>query len=331
MNSDIGFAIIGLGMGANRAKAVTETPGANLVCVCDLQEEKAKKLAQELDCEYHTDMKNVLERDDVDVVGVMTPSGTHADVGIQAIEAGKHVFTTKPMDIKVEKCDAFMSAAEDAGVVLAVDFQCRYGENNRRLHKFLSEDGLGKLILGDLRMKWYREQSYYDGGFPRGWKKDLQYEGGSAANQGVHYIDLLHWFCGPVVEVYGRSGTLGHDIGTEDISLAMLTFENGAWGMIETTTCSYPSLGTRIEITGEEGTAIWDKSNEVTIEVKENPDLGVEDIPIEAGPQNIVQDMLGAINEGKTVAVPGEEGKKSVRIFNAIYESSRTGKTVRLD
>lgn len=329
MTKDIGFGIVGLGMGANRAKTAANTDGANLVCVCDLQEEKAKSLSEKLGCDYHTDLDDVLQRDDVDVVGVMTPSGTHADVGIQALEAGKHVFTTKPMDISLEKCDAFISAAEDADKILAVDFQCRYDDDNRRLHQFISQEGLGGLILGDLRMKWFRDQDYYEGGFPRGWKKDVQYEGGSAANQGVHYIDLLQWFCGPVKEVYGRSGTMGHDISTEDLSLAILTFQNGAWGMIETTTCSYPSLGTRIEITGEKGTAIWDREGS-SLEIKEKPDFKIEDISIEPGPDNIIEDMMGAINEGKPVAVPGEEGKKSVKIFNAIYESSSKGKKVEI-
>jgi len=329
MTEDLGFAIVGLGMGANRARTATKTPGAKLVCVCDLVEEKAKALSQELSCDYHTDFHEVLEREDVDVVGVMTPSGTHADVAMEVVKAGKHVFTTKPMDIKVEKCDALTAAAEKAGVVLAVDFDCRYHEDNRKLHRFLSEGGLGKLILGDLQMKWYREQSYYDGGFPRGWRRTTRFEGGSAANQGVHYIDLLQWFCGPVAEVYGRSGTLGHQIETEDISLAILTFKSGAWGMIETTTCSYPSLGTKIEITGEKGTAVW-KDRVDMLKVKENPDLTIDALPPAPGPQNIIEDMVSAVTKGTPVAVDGGEGRKSVEIFNAIYESSRTGKTVLL-
>ena len=327
--SDIGFAIIGLGMGRHRAKVATETPGAKLVTVCDLQEEKAKSMAEELGCDYTTDMDEVLKRDDVDAVGVLTPSGTHADLAMKVVEAGKHVFTTKPMDIVVEKCDALTKAARDAGVVLAVDFDCRYGENNRRLKKFIADGGLGKVILGDVHMKWFREQGYYDGGFPAGWRRDVKYEGGSAANQGVHYIDLLLWFVGPVADVYGRSGTLGHDIATEDISVAMLTFKNGAWGVIETTTCSYPDMGTKIEITGENGSARWTGDVDL-LKVRDKPDLKLEDIAVEPRPANIIEDMVSSINNGTPVAVDGKEGRKSVELFNAIYESSRTGKKVVL-
>ena len=329
MTKEVGFAIIGLGMGANRAKTAASTPGSKLVCVCDLVEEKAKAIAAQHGCDYYTDMNQVFEREDVDVVGVMTPSGTHVDVAIKAVKAGKNVFTTKPMDIEVEKCDALTAAAKKAGVVLAVDFDCRYSEANKKLAKFISDGGLGKLVLADLQMKWYRDQGYYDGGFPAGWRKDRRYEGGSAANQGVHYLDLLLWWVGPVKEVYGRSGTLAHNIKTEDISVAMLTFRNGAWGVVETTTCSYPDLGTVMEITGQNGTAIW-KGNVDMLKVKDKPDLTLESLPPQSGPNNIIEDMVSAVTKGTPVAVDGKEGRKPVQLFNAIYESSRTGKAVRI-
>jgi predicted dehydrogenase len=329
MTEDVGFAIIGLGMGANRAKAAANTPGAKLVCVCDLQEEKAKTLATELGCDYYTDLQDVLKRDDVDVVGAMTPSGTHAEVAMEAVGAGKNAFTSKPMDITLEKCDALIEKAADAGVILGVDFDCRYGEENRKLAKMVADGKLGDVILADLQMKWWRDQSYYDGGYPAGWRKDLRYEGGSAANQGVHYLDLLLWFIGPVTEVYGRSGTLGHDIATEDISVAMLTFENGAWGVVETTTCSYPNLGTKIEITGRKGTVVWKDKVEM-LEVKDETDLTMESLPPMTGPHNIIEDMIGAVRDGKPVAVDGREGRRSVELFRAIYQSSKTGKKVTL-
>jgi len=329
MSKEVNFAIIGLGMGANRAKTAATTPGSKLVCVCDLVEEKAKAIATQYGCDYSTDMNRVFERDDVDVVGVMTPSGTHADVAIKAVKAGKNVFTTKPMDIKVEKCDALIAAAKKAHVVLAVDFDCRYSEVNRRLAKFISDGGLGKLILADLQMKWYRDQGYYDGGFPAGWRKDLRYEGGSVANQGVHSLDLLLWWIGPVKEVYGRSGTLAHNIKTEDITVAMLTFKNGAWGVVETTTCSYPDLGTVMEITGQNGTAVW-KGNVDLLKVKDKPDLTFASLPLEPGHNNVIEDMVSAVTKGTPVAVDGKEGRRSVQLFNAIYESSRNGKAVRL-
>jgi predicted dehydrogenase len=330
MADEIRFGIVGLGMGANRAKLVPQTEGAKLVCVCDIIEDKAKKIAQELNCDWTTEYEEMLERDDIDVIGVMTPSGMHADFSMMAAKAGKHVFTTKPMDILVEKCDQLIEVASEAGVILAVDFGERYGVSNKRVRKAIRSSLLGKIILADLRMKWYRAQSYYDGGSPEAWRSKRRYEGGSAANQGVHFLDLIQWFVGDVKTVYGKSGTFAHKIETEDCSIALMEFDSGAWGVVQTTTCSNPNLGSAMEFTGTNGTLSWKDSKVLIYSVADKPDASLDDIEIEPGPRNIIEDMVSAITKGTPVAVDGHEGRKSVAIFNAIYESSKTGKPVEL-
>ena len=331
MADEIRFGIVGLGMGSNRAKKVVQTPGAKLVCICSLEEEKTKQLAGELNCDGTTDYEKMLERDDIDVVGVLTPSGTHADFAIMAAKAGKHVFTTKPMDILVEKCDELIETAAKAGVIQAVDFDQRYLPGNKRLRKAVQSGVLGRIILADLRMKWFRAQSYYDGGSPPAWRSKRRYEGGSAANQGVHFLDLLQWIVGPVKTVYGKSGTFGHEIETEDCSIAMMGFENGSWGMVQTTTTSNPGLGSELELTGSNGTLSWKDSKVVLFNVANNPDASLDDVEIESGgPANIIEDMVSAVTKGTPVAVNGAEGRKSVAMFNAIYESSRTGKPIEI-
>ena len=120
--ADVRFGIIGLGRGRKASEQILGANGARLVCVCDLQEDKAKEKAEEHGCEWTTDYKELIARDDIDVVGVYTSSGTHCDYAIEVVEAGKHAFTTKPMDILVEKCDAAIAAAKKAGKILAVDF-----------------------------------------------------------------------------------------------------------------------------------------------------------------------------------------------------------------
>lgn len=330
MADEIRFGIVGLGMGANRAKIATQTPGAKLVCVCSIQEGRAEQVAGELNCDWTTDYQKMLERDDIDVVGVLTPSGLHADFSMMAAKAGKNVFTTKPMDILVEKCDALIETAEEAGVILAVDFGERYGETNKRIHKAMRSGALGQVILADLRMKWYRAQSYYDGGSPPAWRSKTRYEGGSAANQGVHFIDLLQWFVGDVKTVYGKSGTFAHSIETEDCSVALVDFANGAWGVIQTTTCSNPDLRSDMQFTAANGTLSWRNSKVELYNVADNPDASLDDVEIEPGPKNIIEDMVSAVTKGTPVAVNGAEGRKSVAIFNAIYESSKTGRPVEL-
>jgi len=330
MADEIRFGIVGLGMGANRAKIATQTPGARLVCVCSIQEGRAEQVAGELNCDWTTDYQKMLERDDIDVVGVLTPSGLHAEFAMMAAKAGKNVFTTKPMDILVEKCDALIETAKEAGVILAVDFDQRYSISNKRIQKAMRSGVLGQVILADLRMKWYRAQSYYDGGSPPAWRSKLRYEGGSAANQGVHFLDLLQWFVGDVKTVYGKHGTFAHSIETEDCSVALVDFANGAWGVIQTTTCSNPDLRSDMQFTASNGTLSWRNSKVELYSVADNPDASLDDVEIEPGPKNIIEDMVSAVTKGTPVAVNGAEGRKSVAIFNAIYESSRTGKPVEL-
>ena len=330
MAKEVGFGILGLGRGRKAAQTAVQTAGANLVCVCDLQEEKVKATAQELDCDWTTSYDRMLARDDIDAIGVYTSSGTHADFANQAVAAGKHVFVTKPMDINLDKCDHLIEAAKRANLVLAVDFIRRYRKIDHQVRKAVVDGLIGNVILGDLRMKWYRGQSYYDGGWPAGWRSRSSTEGGSAANQGVHSIDQLQWFMGDVKTVQGRCGTFNHEIETEDCSVGILTFASGAFGIIQTTTCSYPSLGTTLQINGSKGTITMDKSGAVGLVIEGQEGATIDQVEIETDfPDNIIEDVVGAIIDGQPIMVSGEEGRKSVAIFTAIYESSRTGRIVQ--
>ena len=159
-----------------------------------------------------------------------------------------------------------------------------------------------------------------------GWRSRSSTEGGSAANQGVHSIDQLQWFMGDVKTVQGRCGTFNHEIETEDCSVGILTFASGAFGMIQTTTCSYPSLGTTLQINGSKGTITMDKSGAVGLVIEGQEGATIDQVEIETDfPDNIIEDVVGAIIDGQPIMVSGEEGRKSVAIFTAIYESSRTG------
>jgi len=255
----------------------------------------------------------------------------HADHGIMAAEAGKHVFTTKPMDIRVEKCDALIEACKRADRLLAVDFGRRYDEDCHKTRMALRSGKLGKILLVDVRMKWLREQSYYDGGMPEGWRRLLKWEGGSIANQGVHQVDLIYWLFGPGKSVYGRIGTFTHDIETEDMCNALLTFESGTWGVIQTTPCNRPTLGTEIEITGEKGTMAFGDKGIARYEIDGDEDASIDEfVPDADRPKNIIEDVVGALTKGTELMCDGHEGKVSTAIFCAVYESARTGEAVEL-
>ena len=329
--ADLRFAIVGTGMGSDRARKAANTPGARLAAICTLDEERGRKLAGELECDLVADYDALLARDDVDVVGVLTPSGCHCDFAIRAMKAGKHAFTTKPMDIRVAKCDEAIRVAREAGRLLAVDFDCRYLPINHQVRQAIRSGKLGRVFMADLRMKWYREQSYYDGGTPAGWRSRLETEGGSAANQAVHYIDLLQWWLGPINTVQGRIGTFAHAIETEDNTNALVAFAGGAWGIIQTSTSNYPDLGTTIEISGDNGTLI-SRANEVALfKTRDDDAPSLDAYPVDPNlPTNIIEDMVAAIATGRKPMCPPEEGRQSVAAFCAIYESARTGKMVEL-
>lgn len=326
------FGIIGLGVGKSRVKQAATTAGARLVAVCDLQEELATAQAAEYGCDWHTDHRALLERQDIDAVGIFTPSGTHGDLAIESLQAGKHTFTTKPMDVSTAKIDQVIGAGEASGKILAVDFQRRYEPGTRLIKQALDAGRIGRPIFGDFRLKWYRADSYFAGGNPPGWRGTWQYDGGgSAANQGIHGIDQTLWFMGPVARVRARINVFNHDIETEDACEALVTYASGAWGVIQTTTTVYGGLGHEHEIHGTDGTIQMRQEDITTWAFADDPDGGMPDpAELAPGPANIVEDMLGAIRDGKPVACSGPEGRRSVELLEAMYTSAREDREVTL-
>lgn len=323
------FGIVGLGIGRSRAQMVLQTPGARLQMICDLRPEVAQKYAAKWGCTWTTNFDDMVAREDIDVIGVFTPSGTHADFVIKAAQAGKHAITTKPMEVTLARADAMAAAARQAGVVLAVDFGNRYSDEVRKVKLALDAGRLGRPIFGDMRLKWYRSQEYYDAGSPYPWRGTWRFDGGgSLANQGIHDLDLLQWFMGPLQSVRARINIFTHRIETEDACQAFLTFTSGAWGLVETTTTAWGSPGRAIELHGtngciflaDRGIAFWRFQDEDEGRVPPwQPELPPQ------RPMNVIEDMVSALTKGTTVACPPEEGRKSVAIMEAIYRSARQG------
>ncbi|MCM8768083.1 MAG: Gfo/Idh/MocA family oxidoreductase [Candidatus Omnitrophica bacterium] len=353
MANEIRFGIVGLGMGRGRANLIPETSGAKLVAVCDIWEERGKLAEKELGCEWIKDYDQLLKRDDIDVVGIFTPSGTHGQFLIKALQAGKHAFTTKPMDIRVKVCDEAIELAEKKGLVLAVDFGLRYEPDNHRIKAALQQGAIGKLIAAEMSMKWFRAQSYYDGGKPAGWRSRLETEGGSLANQAVHFLDLLLFWLGPVKTIYGKKGTFAHRIETEDTSAGVVEFQSGTLGTIFSTTCSFPGQGTSITLTGSTGSLVWHDGKVSLFERMKQPaaaegekpgyvlpenapapepeQLNLVEFPSPKDlPKNIIEDMVAAITSGQPVQCDGKTGRESVALFCGLYLSSDTSQPVTL-
>lgn len=341
MAAEIGFGIIGCGVIApTHAKALQEIEGVRLVAVCDLVPEKAEKFGQENNCDYYTDLEKMLRREDLDAVCVTTPSGLHAEVGIQAAKAGKHLVVEKPIDVSLENADALISAAKEAKVKLAVISQHRFDDAIIRLKGAIAEGKFGQLNFGGSHTKWYRTQEYYDSGDWRGtWELD---GGGALMNQSVHYVDLLQYVMGPVEEIFAYCATRDHvRIEVEDIAVASVRFKSGAIGLIEGNTAAYPGFYTRLDIYGSDASAIIEADQIVEWKLKSEAaaDAEVNKEAEGAGSAKIgysshrrqLEDFVASIRENRDPVVNGEEGRKPLEIILAIYESARIGKPVKLE
>lgn len=340
-----GFGIIGAGVIAPfHAMAIADLPNARLVAVADDITERARDVASQFDVEA-SDVDSLLARSDVDVVCVCVPSGAHAEIGTRAAQAGKHVVVEKPIEVTLEAADLLIGACRDHGVVLSVISQHRWDAGVRELKQLIDEGKLGRLVLGDASVKWYRTQEYYESGAWRGTKK-LD-GGGAMMNQGIHYVDLLQWLMGPVEHVFARTGTLAHErIEVEDVAIALLAFGNGAVGVIECTTDAYPGFSEKLEVTGTGGTCVVESGELKIRELKEehgetSPYGGRPQAVVEGGAANPaaisyfghreqLRDVLEAIDTGRAPSIDGAEALKPLEIILAAYESARTGRDVTL-
>jgi predicted dehydrogenase len=344
---EYGWGIAGCGVIApTHAAAVAALPNARLVAVTDVVPEKAKALASEHAAAWDADLDALLARPDVDVVSICVPSGLHADIGVRAAQAGKHLVVEKPIDVTVAAADRLLAAAASAGVRLTVISQHRFDAGLRRLRELVDQGRLGRLVLGDAVVKWYRSQGYYDSG---DWRGTRALDGGGALmNQGVHYADLLCWIMGPVDEVTALCATQAHAIEVEDVAIALLRFRSGAVGMLQATTAAYPGFPERLEVSGTGGSVIVEagdiRAEELADEKGEVGAYGAESRPAEpaggtaaADPAALattahraqLADFLAALDSGGQPLVTGEQARAAVAVIRAVYDSAQSGRPVR--
>ncbi|MGC1274106.1 MAG: Gfo/Idh/MocA family oxidoreductase [Planctomycetaceae bacterium] len=343
-----GFAVVGCGMIAGfHARAIGEIANAKLVGGYSSRFESAEKFVAEHGGKAYRTLDELFADPEVHVVNICTPSGSHLDPAIAAAKAGKHVVVEKPLEITLDRCDAIIDACDRAGVRLITIFPSRFSGANIALKKTIDSGRFGRLTLGDTYVKWWRSQEYYDSG---GWRGTWALDGGGAyMNQAIHNVDLLYWLMGDVAEVAAITGTLAHErIEVEDTGVAALRFTNGAIGTITAATSAYPGLLKRAEIHGDKGSAVIEQDS---IKLWQFADERPEDATLlaEFGDANAssggagdpkaishrghrlqLEDLIRAIETGEVPVVDGREGRKSVEIILAIYESNRSGKRVTL-
>ncbi len=349
MSQEIGFAVVGLGMGKHHCQAIKSAPGARLVAVCDVDQERLQTAADEYGCKTYEKLEEMLADGDIDIVNIATPSGMHAQVGIPACEAGKHLIVEKPADITVDRIDELIAAGQRHQVKIAGIFQARFDPLNIRIRQAIEAGRLGRLIGVHGHLPWFRQQSYYQG-LHGSWKGTWDMDGGgSLMNQGVHTVDLLQWLAGPVESVAGMHGVFGHEIEAEDQTVALLKFRNGALGTLFTTTCCYPGYDQRITIYGTKGSILKDEGLLKAWKLQDDED-GAEEKELLGlygskdqqsgsadpmavsfnGHTQIVVDLMEAIAQDRDPAITLDSARHPVQIINSIYQAGRTGERVDL-
>lgn len=342
------YGIIGTGMIARvHAQAIRDAADSELVAVHDAVPERAAAFAREFGVPWDSDLATFLARRDVDAVTLATPSGSRADVAVPAARAGKHLLCEKPLEVTLERVDRIIAAADRAGVLLACVFQARTVGTVRRVREAISAGRLGRLVMANVQVPWFRSQEYFDGSPWRGtWRLD---GGGALMNQSIHIVDLLLHFLGEPESVMAYTDTLAHQrIEVEDTAAAAIRFKNGALATIVATTGAAPGFPRRLEVCGTQGSVVlldehlerWCLTGgethymEAAAELSEmrgklsgaaNPTAISTD-----GHREQIEDLTRAILTGGAPMVCGREARRAVELILAIYRSAREGRLVRL-
>lgn len=340
MTTEIGFGVVGCGLiGKVQAEAITSIPGARLVAVCARDEKRTAEFAAKFGATGYTNYDQFLRHPGLQIVNICTPSGLHAEQGIAAAQAGKHVLVEKPIETTLEKADALIEVCDRSGVKLGVIFQSRFLPAVQKIKHAIDEGKLGRLMLGDAYVKWYRAPEYY----ADSWHGTMALDGGGALiNQAIHTVDLLRWMMGPVDVAFAMKGALRYPhIEAEDTLVANLRFQNGALGVIEATTSAKPGFKRRLEISGERGTVILDGDAISVWEIdgeSEEANEGEQITDGSANPAAIsneghrrqIEDMMRAVIEDRAPMIDGREGRKSLEVVVALYESAASGQAIRI-
>ncbi|MVZ98467.1 Gfo/Idh/MocA family oxidoreductase [Sphingorhabdus sp. IMCC26285] len=337
------FGIVGCGRIAKRHSEILGNgliDGARLNAVCDIQAERADEMSQKFGIKAYHSLEEMLHSDDIDVVSILTPSGMHAEHAIAAANAGKHVVVEKPMALRLEDADAMIAACDKARVKLFIVKQNRLNVPVVKAREALDLGRFGKLVLGTVRVRWRRDQSYYN---QDSWRGTWAQDGGVLANQASHHVDLLEYFMGDVVSVHARATRTLVDIEAEDTAIATLEFANGALGIVEATNAARPKdLEGSLSILGEGGTVVIGGFAVNKIQTWEfvEPLPGDDEVleKYSVNPPNVYgyghqayyEHVIDCLKTDSAALVDGLEGRRSLELITALYESIETGKNTTL-
>jgi UDP-N-acetyl-2-amino-2-deoxyglucuronate dehydrogenase len=342
--TDLNFALMGCGRIAKKHAEILSrghVPGARLCAVCDVSRERSAAFGKSYGVPDYGSVRDMVSgTPEIEVVNVLTPSGSHAQNAVEVARLGKHVVVEKPMALTIDDADWMIEECAAAGARLFVVKQNRYNKAVQALRRALEAGRLGKLTMGTVRVRWCRKQSYYD---QDEWRGTWAHDGGVFCNQASHHIDLLEWMMGEPDSVFARATTALVDIETEDTGAAIFRFRNGALGIVEATTATRPTdLEGSLSLLGEKGSVVIGGFAVNRIDTWSFDDMSEEDERIVAeanqdppdvygfGHVPFMKNVVDCIRKEKPALVDGLEGRRSLELITAIYESIETGREVTL-
>ena len=345
MSKPLGFGLVGCGLISQfHGNAIKAAAGAELIAATDPQPDRLQKFCSDFGCEAAASFEAMLADPRIDVVNVLTPNAMHAQFAIPALDAKKHVVIEKPPDMTLEKVDAMIEARDRNQRQVAISLQVRFRKPIQAMYDAIHSGRFGKLYYAGAHMKWFRDTAYY---MSDDWRSKRDQGAGVTIQHAFHYIDLLHHLMGEAQGVEARMFNVAHpDVQLEDTLQAFIDWENGAKGIVEASTALWPGTDIRIEINGENGTAIMQGERITTWKFRDEQPGDAEMLQIGSAAQTtaaggaadfaftehmyMIEDMVKAINEGGEPWVTLEKARGSLEIALAMYKSADAGAPVKL-
>lgn len=339
----LGFALVGCGRIAKKHADILgggQFESAGLVAVCDINESKARRFGEKYGVPWFVDMHAMMKSmgGHIHAICVLTESGNHCRHTVELAQYGKHIVVEKPMALTLDDADSMIRVCDEASVKLFVVKQNRYNLPVQKLRQAVEAGRFGKLVLGTVRVRWCRTQDYYD---QDPWRGTWELDGGVFSNQASHHVDLLEWMLGEPESVFAKSTTALVDIEAEDTGVAIVKFRNGALGIIEATTATRPvDLEGSLSLLGERGSVEIAGFAVNEMRVWNFTDRTADDdaalVSHNQSPPNVygfghyayLEHVVSSILEERPALVDGLEGRKSLELISAIYESIETGREV---
>ncbi|MBI2463498.1 Gfo/Idh/MocA family oxidoreductase [Candidatus Peregrinibacteria bacterium] len=337
MKKFLHFGIIGCGKIFDRhAESLIKIPEAKLVAASDINGERLKEIEKQYSIPHtYKNYIDLIESKEIDVVVICAPSGLHSLLSLSALKAGKHVLCEKPMALNVADAKKMNDVAREQKRSLFEVKQNRYSPAIRELKSAIDKGLLGKILMGNITVRWNRPQDYYDS---NDWYGTMSMDGGVVLNQAIHHIDLLQWMLGKPVSVVAKTAILNHAIEAPDTALAILQFENNIFGNMEITTCAaLKNIEGSITILGDKGTVKVGGNNLNVFDIWEVS--GLQKPELEDSKKyltnhcQLYQDIVKFLLHKKNIAslITGSEGLKSLLIAESIFLSSKTRTEIFID